>query len=546
MAAALCVAALALSLTLPQPAEADTGVLRLDSPAGDRVEPTPLVITGWADPDRSWSSVTVTLDIDESLVFDVVPGIDGRFSLRHDPLGTLWTSDSGRITLAGIEAGTGERHEVNRSIELDTTRLDDHRVDVEWEVEGGFDEAILPLSVSVTVTDIGPSDLELLVESATGRHLGIETRSVTIDPGPHGADPQTERTTHVFGFAAADFAAFDGGDLLLHLEVKDRSDGTVRRFRQRVTTVFGHDDAAGIQLDSPAPDARDLSYPIIVSGTVRPGPGIALDPATQLAVTVWSGPNGTPAFDVTSRWIDLDPNGQFRLEVDPRFTHGWVWDPNDQFTFEFDIVHPDPTRTSDIPSEVPHRVTGERVDRYCHGYGVTVDLASGERPTSNADVILGTPLKDTIKAGAGDDIVCGGGGRDVISGGPGRDLIDGGIGKDVIKGGAGQDAIFAGEQSDKVFAGRGNDYVEGGGGDDRIMLGGGDDVAYGGAGDDALFGLAGEDWLQGEDGNDRLVGGGGPDHLAGGSGVNWGAAGGGSDECLDGTFSGCEIWPIGR
>src|SRR5687767_8735591 len=74
----------------------------------------------------------------------------------------------------------------------------------------------------------------------------------------------------------------------------------------------------------------------------------------------------------------------------------------------------------------------------CGGLAVTIDLdepghVDPDRPA--ADVILGTPEDDEIRAGGGDDVVCAGDGRDDVRGEAGDDRVFGMAGADDLTGG---------------------------------------------------------------------------------------------------------------
>jgi len=176
---------------------------------------------------------------------------------------------------------------------------------------------------------------------------------------------------------------------------------------------------------------------------------------------------------------------------------GWVWTQHDEFTAEIWID--DSQRNAGIETlsfKVP------RVEAYCLGYGVTVDLGNGERPTDGNDIILGTSGDDTINAGRGDDVVCAGDGNDRIRGDFGDDLILGEGGRDRIWSGPGNDAVAGGTGRDRIRAGRGSDLVVGEGGRDTIWGGPGDDELFGGGGNDRLDGGSGANALQGGTGVD--------------------------------------------
>jgi len=60
-------------------------------------------------------------------------------------------------------------------------------------------------------------------------------------------------------------------------------------------------------------------------------------------------------------------------------------------------------------------------------------IGSGTINGTNAnELILGSPLADTIRGKAGSDCILGGGGNDDIDGGPGYDICIGGLGNDVF------------------------------------------------------------------------------------------------------------------
>ena len=88
-------------------------------------------------------------------------------------------------------------------------------------------------------------------------------------------------------------------------------------------------------------------------------------------------------------------------------------------------------------------------------------LCNGEVPTiqSNEAVITGTPERDVILAGSGDnniralggdDVICAGSGNDTVAGNAGADVIFGEDGNDVIRGGPGADDIFGGSGDDEL------------------------------------------------------------------------------------------------
>ncbi len=164
---------------------------------------------------------------------------------------------------------------------------------------------------------------------------------------------------------------------------------------------------------------------------------------------------------------------------------------------------------------------------FCNGLVVTVDLALGQSPTANNDVIRGTTGPDLINGLGGNDTICGLQGGDTIDGGDGFDTVFGGSGDDTIVGGAGNDILIGGLGADEISGGRGNDRIQGGdsadmldggGGYDRVSGGNGDDIIRGGSHDDLLFGNLGRDEIFGDGGDDTIRGGAWLDTMNGGSG----------------------------
>ena len=236
--------------------------------------------------------------------------------------------------------------------------------------------------------------------------------------------------------------------------------------------------------------------------------------------------------------VPVEKDGSWTMWFDPRWVEGWTWGANQQFSIQ---VSAKDAASANYHAEPYVTVRGEEVSKYCFGYGATVDLEKGDRPTPFSDIIVGTPSRDRIEALGGHDIICALEGRDVIIGGEGHDLIDAGPGRDRVITAYGNDTVYGRGGPDRIRTGIGEDGVVGGSGDDKIKLGPGDDIAYGEAGNDEIAGDGGEDWIFGGDGNDVINAGRGPDHVSGGPGNDRGTTGSGSDECIDGNFTSCEL-----
>ena len=195
----------------------------------------------------------------------------------------------------------------------------------------------------------------------------------------------------------------------------------------------------------------------------------------------------------------------------------------------------------------------------CNGLTVTVDIGAGQSPTAFDDVILGTPLPDTINGGAGNDTICGGGGPDTISGGSGNDTILGGNGTDHISGQAGDDTLVGENGADQINGGAGDDIIDGGDGDDDLRGQGGDDTLMGENGTDQFFGGSGRDTIDtgvggnagtaqviaGQSGADTIFGSPQADVIAGGPGQDE-IHGGNGDDILNGGRSGDTLFGDAR
>jgi len=143
---------------------------------------------------------------------------------------------------------------------------------------------------------------------------------------------------------------------------------------------------------------------------------------------------------------------------------------------------------------------------------------------------------------SGDVTLIGVGGADTLRGGAGNDMLNGRSGADLITGGAGNDTLLGMRDNDTLNGGVGDDWLDGGTQDDAISGWTGDDYLYGRSGDDILVGGEGHDTLYGAAGNDILQGDDGrtdtdhardDDRLDGGTGDDTVRGGGGSDTMMD-------------
>jgi Tol biopolymer transport system component len=182
---------------------------------------------------------------------------------------------------------------------------------------------------------------------------------------------------------------------------------------------------------------------------------------------------------------------------------------------------------------------------FCDGQEVTVDLNEAETPTAGPDVILGTPVGETINALGGADRVCGGGGPDTINGGDANDRLFGEAGNDRLNGGNQNDNLNGGLDNDRLDGNTGVDTLNGNDGVDTLNGNDGNDIANGGNQNDTANGGNGNDRLNGQNQNDTLNGQAGTDTLDGGSHNDRLNGGTQRDTCHGRTGtdsqSGCEV-----
>ncbi|MDW3176480.1 MAG: sulfatase-like hydrolase/transferase [Acidimicrobiia bacterium] len=200
-----------------------------------------------------------------------------------------------------------------------------------------------------------------------------------------------------------------------------------------------------------------------------------------------------------------------------------------------------------------HAVVGTCNSAMCNELPVTIDLnvTPGATATAGDDVILGTPLADSIAGLGGNDTICGMGGDDTIFGGADNDTILGGAGNDILQGNGGadvlngdagedtlagndgDDTLNGGADNDTLYGVAGADTINGDGGADTILGGVNDDIINGGDGDDLISGNAGADTINGDADNDTLYGSTEGDTINGGPGLDI-ILGGRGNDIIDG------------
>ncbi len=227
---------------------------------------------------------------------------------------------------------------------------------------------------------------------------------------------------------------------------------------------------------------------------------------------------------------------------------GYEW--NDAYEHGIKLTSQDNSSSSFIINDANGATINLEEKGVNSGYGnIGNDIIIGD---DKNNWIMGSKGSDTLKSGAGDDIILidsedensnidAGSGLDVIkvvdnknivfnmmlsnaeimNSGDGDDiLIGGGTSNVFISGGAGDDVIIGGAADDALSGEDGDDYIDGAYGDDVIRGHRGNDILKGASGNDYIEGGLGDDKIFGDSGNDILAGNEGNDEIDGGDGFD--------------------------
>jgi serralysin len=154
-------------------------------------------------------------------------------------------------------------------------------------------------------------------------------------------------------------------------------------------------------------------------------------------------------------------------------------------------------RTTKAPTSLRIKVY-DRDDSIVNNTDLRMEAFGGP----GADTIVGGSKADTLD---GDD-VCSKSGNDKIYGRGGNDWIYANNGSDYVSGGDGDDNVIGDTQCLNGPGSPGRDVIHGGNGNDALNGFAGDDQLYGGNGNDFLIGMAGRDRLDGGPGADHFQG----------------------------------------
>ena len=146
---------------------------------------------------------------------------------------------------------------------------------------------------------------------------------------------------------------------------------------------------------------------------------------------------------------------------------------------------------------------------------------AAQSDTDVSMVLIGSlTAANTLRGGAGSDVITGGDAADLLVATDGNDVLAGGAGNNTLTGGAGNDTITAGDDNNTIATGTGANSVTVGDGDNGITGGALVDTIVAGDGANTIDGAASNDVITVGNGDNAVTGGTGADTITFGSGVN--------------------------
>lgn len=382
--------------------------------------------------------------------------------------------------MVGYSNRWAKHHSVAR---LGLTPLEDRTV---LAVTAAFDAGVLTITSDAAADDI-------VVSIAPG---AVAIKANGVDVIPTGAvQPNRLNTTLVRVFGG------DGNDTIRYAADLAAAGTVFEVFGQ------GGDDT----LASDTPDAGVLdggagndtlntfggSFAATEAVTVRGGAGSDTITAGSFGVTLADGGAGN---DTLVAGLGLDVlnggSGDDLLVAPTNSGPGDVFDGGAGFD-TFRVLGFDTFRGGPANDRIVLSANGDRLrvgaDRGTSS--VTIDVGTSEvidvRPGQGGDGVIVNDLTGVASVRA--VVVLGGDGNDLIDASAQANarialIVDGGAGDDTIRGGAGNDILLGGAGNDDIRGGAGADVLLGGDGNDRLD-GGADgrfDILIGGAGDDTF------------------------------------------------------------
>lgn len=273
--------------------------------------------------------------------------------------------------------------------------------------------------------------------------------------------------THVTGTAQADTFTFYGG-----------ANAAISGFTSADKLIFN----AGGTLTQTAISSDGEDLVITVNSKTLTLKGVA-DPDSWVATVSATYNNGTKVEGI-SGYYSYNPSATLKnsmgtgksITLNNSFT-GTL--PANLYPSDVKEIYVNGFGSSEDPENAnPLNIVGSTAANiiYLGTGGSTADGGAGNDTLYGAaDATLG----DSIKGGAGNDLITVSGGDNILIGDAGRDTLYGGAGNDIIDGGADNDLIFAG-------TGGGGNSLMGNAGNDTLVAGSGADTLTGGAGNDVF------------------------------------------------------------
>jgi Ca2+-binding RTX toxin-like protein len=194
-----------------------------------------------------------------------------------------------------------------------------------------------------------------------------------------------------------------------------------------------------------------------------------------------AGGKGSDTVNADNADIDLDGGTGLLAEDNEATVDVDESTAGDMDVLSYAGVKEDTDDTNNVDAPTPDGVSKTIVDD---------DQTSGIR---GFEMVMGSPLNDTLTAPAeGGVTIMGGGGADELNGAAGDDTLKGGAGVDDIDGEGGADELNGAAGDDTLKGGAGVDDIDGEGGADELNGGPGEDMLTGGPGGDVFVLSAGE------------------------------------------------------
>lgn len=257
---------------------------------------------------------------------------------------------------------------------------------------------------------------------------------------------------------AAPVATDDIGDTVLRIDGQLQYIGVSLNNdtgdKLRVSGVrTGAETAAGSFIEIPNPFPVGPTDPVIVTGTYGT--------LTILASGIWQYELNPADRDTAKLPLDRSATDIFSYRITD--THGATDIAEIRIPIEGTAEPVEP------PPPLP-TLNGRALTGTWFGDLIIPGLPGG--PTARNDSIKSGAGWDIVDGGAGHDSIWGGSGNDLLKGNSGRDRLKGESGSDILKGGSGNDSLWGASGNDLLKGGTGKDWLKGGSGADAFVFSG--------------------------------------------------------------------------